>query len=250
MNLQKYFQPSGRLIIIISSALLLNSLPVMAQPLPVKVSLNFPSGDAEGAPKRTSGGGRRSGFASCIQNDKEKPYLTALMPRRDNKSLTISKAPTLYFYVPRTKATVGEFILRDINNDQEDIYQITFKLPNQPGIIKLQLPQKVALKTGSTYKWFFSIICDSEERSSDEYTEGEIKRINISSSVNQAIQKATPLKQAQIYAKYDLWPETITNIDNLRSQSSKEWQELLKSVGLGVIAEEPIIEVEQSPIIP
>ncbi|MEA5574991.1 DUF928 domain-containing protein [Anabaena sp. UHCC 0451] len=209
---------------------------LLAQPLPMKISLEFPTGDSRGTPKSTLGGGRRG--VSCITLDEGKPALTALMPKRDNKSLTVSATPEFYFYVPKTTAITGEFVLR---NGEKDIYQTTFKLPEKSGIVKLQIPPTSNLKTGSTYKWYFTIICNADDRSSDEYTDGIIERTAITPSVNKALQQATPLKKAAIYAQYDLWPETITNIAQLRSEKPDIWKKLLKSVGLEVIAEEQLL---------
>jgi hypothetical protein len=245
MNLPKYFQYLGTLTSKITPAILLISAlpaPLLAQPSPIKISLEFPSGDSKGAPESTLGGGRRG--ISCITMEQGKPSLTALMPKRDNKSLTLSPTPEFYFYVPKTttldgKAIEGEFILRV---GEDDVYQTNLTLPQQAGIVKLQIPPTAALKTGVEYKWFFSIVCNKDDRSGDEYTEGNITRTAISPSLNKALQQAAPLKQAEIYAKYNFWPETITKIAQLRTEKPKEWKELLKSVGLGVIAEEKVFD--------
>jgi len=247
MNQQKYIQYLGKLAVGMSSALLtahIFSPQLLAQPLPMKISLEFPSGDPRGKPQSTIGGGRR-GF-SCIRLEEGKPSLTALTPRRDNEIQTISDSPTMYFYVPKTTAKTGEFVLR--SDDDNDIYQTTFTLPSTSGIVQLNIPSSAGLKTGKKYQWYFTLICNSEDRSGDEYTQGFIQRTTISSSLNKDLQQATPLKQAAIYAKYDLWPETLQNIAQLRTQKPDEWKELLKSVGLEVIAEEPLLKCcQQNP---
>ncbi|MBK1986360.1 DUF928 domain-containing protein [Sphaerospermopsis aphanizomenoides BCCUSP55] len=241
MNCPTFIQYLGKLTGCISPVLLIAFIlpaQLLAQPSPVKISLKFPSGDSRGTPASTIGGGRRG--VSCINLATGKPSVTALMPKRNNKSLTISDSPTLYFYVPQTTATTGEFILR--NDKNNDIYNISFELPQKPGIIHIKIPPTAKLKTGKAYKWYFLLVCDPEDRSSDEYTEGIIERTTISSSLNKYFQQAKPLKQAEIYAKNDLWPETITKVAQLRTQQPKEWEELLKSVGLEVIAKEPLLE--------
>lgn len=244
MKLHKHCHYLRKLFYITSPALLLLfAFPthLLAQPSSVKVSVNFPSGDPKGTPARSSGGGKR-GNSSCLTIDKNKPTLTALMPTRENKSLTLAENPDFYLYIPQTKAQIGEFILR---SNEEDIYQTSFKLPGQPGIVKLTIPPKVSLKTGSKYQWYFTIVCNPDDRSADEYTEGTIERTAISSSVSQALEKATPLKQAEIYAKYDIWPETMTKVVQMREEKPNEWQGLLKSVGLEVIADEPLLNITE-----
>ena len=240
MNLSKYFLYLRKLISIISPTLLITSaLPtqLLAQPLPMKISLEFPSGDSRGTPKSTLGGGRRG--HSCLTRDKKKASLTALMPNRSNKSLTVSATPEFYFYVPTSTATTGEFVIR---SGEEDGFETTFQVPSKSGIVKLQLPSQFPLKKGLTYKWYFAVICDDLDRSADEYTEGIIERTAISKSSNEALQQATPLKQAKIYAQYNIWSETLTNIAQLRIQKPNEWKELLKSVGLEEIAEEQLVD--------
>ena len=240
MNLPKYFLYLRKLISIISPTLLITSaLPtqLLAQPLPMKISLEFPSGESRGTPKSTLGGGRRGN--SCLTRNKKKPSLTALMPNRSNKSLTVSATPEFYFYVPTSTATTGEFVIR---SGEEDGYETTFQLPSKSGIVKLQIPSQFSLKKGLTYKWYFTIICDDSDRSADEYTQGIIERTAISTSLNKALQQAIPLKQAEIYAQYNIWTETLSTITQLRTQKPNEWKELLKSVGLEAIAEEQPVD--------
>jgi hypothetical protein len=240
MNLLKYFLNPKKLVGIISSTLLVASVcpkQLLAQPLPMKISLDFPSGDSRGAPNSTIGGGRRGN--SCITPDDEKGSVTALMPNPDNKSLTVSGTPEFYFYIPITTATTGEFILK---SDGENIYEKSFKLPSKPGIVKLKIPAESALKIGSTYKWYFSIICNNDDRSYDEIIQGVIKRTAISESLNKDIQQTTPLKKAEIYAEHNIWAEVLSNISYLREPKLDEWDQLLKSVGLEKISRENVVD--------
>ncbi|TAF10141.1 MAG: DUF928 domain-containing protein [Nostocales cyanobacterium] len=249
MHLSNYSLYLRKLFRIISPAILITSfLPtqLLAQPFPIKISLKFPSGDPRGTPETTVGGGKRG--VSCITLEKGKPSLTALMPKRDNKSLTVSGTPEFYFYVPKTQATKEEFVLGEfiLKKGEEDIYKQTFTLPTQPGIVKLQLPVTSSLKIGSTYTWYFLIICDPEDRSGDQYTVGTIEKIVISPSLQEALQQATPVKRTEIYAHNDLWPETVSNMVKLRTNQPNEWKELLESVGLEMIAEEPLLQCCQA----
>ncbi|NET69499.1 MAG: DUF928 domain-containing protein [Sphaerospermopsis sp. SIO1G2] len=245
MNRQKYSRHISKLFRILSPTLLFVLLlpsHLLAEPSSFQVSVHFPSGENKGKPLRTSGGGKR-GNSLCLKLDPDKPTLTALMPTRDNKSFTTSKQPNFYFYVPPTSAQTGEFILR--NKEEEDIVQASFKLPKQPGIVKLQIPPTVALETGESYKWYFTIVCNKNDRSADEYTEGTIERKVISPSVNKALQESPPLRQANIYAKYYMWSETITNVLQIRQEKPNQWKELMESVGLEIIADEPVVPITE-----
>ncbi|MEA5619380.1 DUF928 domain-containing protein [Cronbergia sp. UHCC 0137] len=225
--------------------LIVSALPgqLLAQPSPIKISLEFPSADPRGNPQRTVGGGRRG--ASCISVESGKPSLTALMPTRANQGNTVANNPQLYWYIPKTTATIGELVVKD--ELENEIYQTNFTVPGSPGIVKLTIPESATLKTGQKYRWFFTLICNPEDRSQDEYTYGSLQKTTLSSSLDSYLDAATPLKKAEIYAKYNIWQETLSNIAELKTEKPKEWEELLKSVGLEAIAKEPFLNCCTKP---
>jgi hypothetical protein len=72
--------------------------------------------------------------------------------------------------------------------------------------------------------------------------DGWIQRTELSPDLKTKIEQATPLEQAQLYAKARIWPETLMLASQLRSSKPDEWEELLNSVGLTEIAQAPFIE--------
>jgi hypothetical protein len=251
MNLQTYINLLGKIAVGISPTLIILStfsLPSSAQPnssrqsptTPTKIAqLQFPSAPNRGRPQRTSAGGRRGG--SCILGEKNEPSLTALMPTSDNEGKTVSDHPELYVYVPKTTSNLGEFAILDEQGNQ--IYQTNFVPPNQEGIVKLTIPSSAGLKTGSKYKWYFTIICNSDERSEDEYISGSLERTTLGSLLNMYIQQAAPLKKAEIYAKNKIWHDTVTNAAVLRNENPVAWSQLLESVGLEEFQKQPFVDL-------
>lgn len=212
----------------------------LAQSNPTEISLKFPSTGNRGAPKATTGGGSRGEDAACISAKENEPSLIALMPNRENIGKTAAATPTLYWYIPKSKATSGEFILLDEGNNEA--YQTTFALPTQPGIVKLSIPTTAFLQPGKRYSWSFSLICDSQYRNRDQYVEGILEYTELSANLKDQLKNATPLERARLYAKSAIWSETLDIVAQLRRQNRTEWEELLTSVGLEAIAQAPLMD--------
>lgn len=201
--------------------------------------IKFPSSADRGKPKRTSAGGRRGD--SCLIIEKNKPSLTAIMPTWDNQGKTVKDTSSLYIFVPQNNTKTGEFVL--IDEQGNNTYQTNFTPPNQAGIVEVNIPSSASLKAGKKYYWYFTLICDSEDRSKDEYVSGLLERTTIGSLLNSSLQQATLLKQAEIYAKNNIWHDTIINVVALRQENPQIWVSLLESVGLKEFAQEPFVEL-------
>lgn len=217
----------------------LASPQLLAQSL--KVSVTFPPTENVGAPARTAGAGKRS--PSCV---KGKTPLTALTPS-NNVSITVSGNPTLFWYVPETKAQLAELVV--VDNEDNEVYQTTLAVKGTPGVVKFSLPATVKLEPGKNYQWQFALICKSTDRSEDEFVRGFIKRTELSSEQKTRLASTKePLKQAEMYAGAKIWQETLTLLAQLRSERPNDskitnaWKELLDSVELQAIATEPLVE--------
>ncbi|MDH6059581.1 DUF928 domain-containing protein [Chrysosporum bergii ANA360D] len=199
--------------------------------------------------------GRRRGAASrgsCFLNSQ---YAVPLVPTDYEAQLTTSQHPTFLFYVPETAQPIQglEFVLRE-EESIETVYRKTFKPVQQGGIVSITIPSdEPSLKAGKKYIWGFSMICDFLNRDQDLYEEGQIELIeneNLSSQIQQTTQ---PLDKAMLYAAAGLWENTLSVLVNLRrdrpndSQVEKYWQDLLKSVDLKEVAQEPLLPCCTSP---
>lgn len=90
----------------------------------------------------------------------------------------------------------------------------------------------------------FSIICDRNDRSYDQYTEGGLERINLTPQQQAKIEQVEqqPLVQAQLYADAGVWNETLEIVQQLREASPSSWEQLLQSVGLSELTQQPILD--------
>ncbi|EAZ88433.1 DUF928 domain-containing protein [Crocosphaera chwakensis] len=203
------------------------------------ISLEFPNTGNRGAPKKSTGGGTRSEDETCLSNDENEPPLVALMPNRENKAKTASETLSFYGYIPTTTATEGEFVL--VDEDNNEVYYTQFPLSSTPGIIKLEIPKTVALKPGN-YTWSLMIICDSRYRNRDKYVEGSLEYVVLTEELENQIKDKPSLEKAQVYANESLWFETLDTVAKMKEENPQEWQELLTSVGLEMLAEVPIVD--------
>ena len=242
-------------------------LPLKAQP--IEISLRFPKAGDIGAPRRTGGAGQRGG-PSCL---KDGIPLTPVTPI-NNGVKTLLPNPTLYVYVPETKASSAEFIVVDESGNE--VYDTTLVLKNTPAIVSVSLPDKVTLTPGNKYTWHFAVICNPINRDRDEFVRGLILPTTIdllSEEVRQETgQELTPeqkemlnpsefrknlaqlktnpqeakrllQQQAEAYSQVEIWSETLTIFTQL-SQAfpddcnlTNQRKELFESVELDEIAQ-------------
>lgn len=196
----------------------------------------------DGSTPTTAGGGTRGG--SCTLNDKS---IIPLIPSKSSV-LTVSDYPTFFAYIPQSTARTARFVLREEGQD-DAVYDTTFYIPIRPGIISVALPKTglPPLKVGKIYHWFLALVCDPEGDGSDAIAEGWIKRIEPSSTLLANLKKASSRQLPRVYGKAGIWQETLTILAELRrahpgdSAIAAEWENLLKQVGLGEVATEPLI---------
>jgi hypothetical protein len=209
------------------------------------------------------GAGTRGG---CPQV--EKP-LTALLPKTKRVSddsqnfrlaktiststlgLTTAKHPTLWFYIPYslTPSHRIEFVLQDEQGN--DVYETSLtKSDISPGVVGLQIPSTApSLKVNQVYRWYFLVYCDPKQPEALVFVEGLVKRVPMSSSLESQMAQATADEKAALYAKAGMWPEAVTSLAKLRQQNpedaalKEDWVNLLKSMNLDAIAQEPITTV-------
>ncbi|NEO56719.1 MAG: DUF928 domain-containing protein [Okeania sp. SIO3B5] len=196
------------------------------------ISIEFPSGPQRESSGNTTGGGTR-GICPIAPGQIE---LTALTPG-DNVATTVADNPKFFVYVPEHEAKSAEFEITDKSGNS--IYSTKLDISETSGIVKLALPKNVSLTTNKEYIWVFVMICDESDYSVNKIVEGIVKKVEISSDLENSLKNASPLEQAEIYAKAKIWNETIATVAELRNSYPTEWEELLKSVGLDEIASEP-----------
>lgn len=204
------------------------------------------------APDNTTGGATRQGkdeeLGRCIQGSRS---LVALVPT-SGIGETTSEFPTIFWYMPQTAALALEFVLRDAN--VKDIYRVQYSLPKStqgvvspPGVRGLNVSNLSPLEIGQEYHWELALICNPSDRSKDIVVEGWVKRVKADPTLARRIQQTTPQERVALYADARLWYETLATLVELRRTRPDDqelidaWETLLKSVGLEIVASEPIV---------
>jgi hypothetical protein len=179
--------------------------------------------------------------------------LTALVPK--NKiGRTVSDYPTFFFYLPQTDAELAELILEDESGNQ--IYQQDLTIKNLSGVIGVSIPANTnvpPLEVGKSYTWKFTVVCDAEDRSSDQLETGIVRRVELSADILSQLEAADPRQKTVIYAENGIWQDALSNLAAARRANpsdtdlAADWESLLDSVALPEIAKEPIVEMEAQP---
>ena len=210
-------------------------------------AVQFPNTSDRGAPARGPSLGTRGEI--CLDVD-QRPSLTSLLPHNAIATAFGADADipmSLWFYIPETGAAGAELIV--VNELGEEIYQQTVELPSEPGTIQVMLPTYEAdgetptFTSGSLYYWDFALICDPSDRTDDILLGGGIQRLDASPDFLAQLEAVDddPLAQAALYAQQGAWQETIALAASVRSEYPDAWNELLLSVDLDAVADQPII---------
>lgn len=222
----------------------IGSLSALSIPQAAK-SLEFNSSGLEvGQPSNTTGGGVRGTRCTVVvDEDDETAKIKGLMPSQseDLVGKTTSKTPALYWYVPeiikqdKTGNTLplkkAELVVLD--EEGKEVYFTQFTLAASPAIIKHDIPASAGLEEGKKYQWVMAIVCDPDDRSSDEFVAGELRVVGEEAALEDALASAkTALEKAEAYAKAQIWYETVDSLAKARQKYQQEWEELLESVGL------------------
>lgn len=202
-----------------------------------------PNSIRQGLPGRRIGSGTRG---ECNLGHKQ---LTALIPK-NNLALTVAANPQLFFYLPSiSNSQTIEFVLLDEADNQ--IYEKTFKPTSTNGIISLSLSDASLkeLAIGKKYHWYLLIVCNAQDRANDISVDGWIQRVELNSTLAKKLKQAAPLQRPAMYVTADLWQDALANLVQLRlthptdANIASEWSQLLRSIDLNNIAQEPLEKV-------
>lgn len=207
-------------------------------------------------PRRSIPGRRESGGTrgpACVQGPTN---LTVLLPQ-GNVGLTTAAYPQFFWYLPKTRAKTMQFSLYRGNERepaQELLYEKILTPPEQAGVVSLSLPKEAdvtPLAVGQTYFWAVTLMCEPDDPLKNIQAEGWIERIAIEPGLAKELTAAKPSDRPQIYAHNGIWFETLSTLAGLRcantqnSALTKSWNELLTSVKLDRLAEQPFTQVCQ-----
>lgn len=154
---------------------------------------------------------------------------------------TLSKTPTLYWYVPEHEAEMGEVVMVDETGNE--VYFAEFAVPSSSGIIKYEIPASAGLEEGKRYEWNMALVCDPEDRAADGFSRGHMLVVEEPTGLDEDLAAATnALEEAEAYAKAQLWHDTVNSLAEAAEEYPEEWKGLLESVGLEAIATADVLD--------
>jgi hypothetical protein len=213
-----------------------NPAPGWTQPGSQVIADKPPAPDT-GTPdgQRTPGGTRPEQTVACKPTDKP---LTALVPE-NGKGLTTAEYPVFWFYIPYAAEEIHsiEFSLHD-RDETTTLYRTSLQLTQTPGVIGIYLPQspEYALKVNESYHWYFTVKCEPKETSEEDDIVLEGWATRVEQRPNQVI-----------------WYDELTNLakrylsEPENPEVKRDWVDLLKSVGLEGMAQEPVVSSVANP---
>ncbi len=191
-------------------------------------------------PPDSSGGGVRGGGTQSMN-------IIPLIPKDETTNTlwgqTLSATPTFFLYVPAGIDKTIKFYLVD-EVEGETLYEMFLTPPSNGGIISVTFPKEggKTLKEGRVYSWYFEVQVDSAETNPNPFVSGFVQRIVPSPELNSRLQAATTDDdRSKIYAANGIWYDLIATAATLRSTNPNNWEAMLNSVGLGAIAQAPLL---------
>ncbi|NES82627.1 MAG: DUF928 domain-containing protein [Moorea sp. SIO2B7] len=271
----KQFVNSTYLILVITGIVITSSiysLQVTGQSIPLRRNynnekLNFippptanqNANDNElGRPRnRSSGGGRNPCLEQLIalvpgSGEVEIQEGTCDTALESFLALTLDDRPTFFFYVPQESKSGldAEFVLLDDNRKFIDKWEIS--LSGKPGVVSFQIPQPLK-ETGKEYQWLFSLLIHPRNPADNPTVEGMVKVVELDSDLDSKLSTITePRERIVFYANHHIWHDALTSLANLNCKNNgdstlvtdghNDWYNLLNSVGLGAIAQTPLVD--------
>ena len=188
-----------------------------------------------GAPGGRVGGGTRGSGRQVF-------VLTVLAP--DHSALTVSEQPSLYWFISSATSLPIEVTLMDLRTTQP-VLETRLAAPIAPGVHRIRLADHgVRLQPGVPYRWFVTIVPDSNRRSRDILAGGAIERVEPPDGLSAKLAQASKEKTPFLYAEEGVWYEALTAISDLIESAPndavlrKQRATLLAQVGLPTVGED------------
>src|ERR671919_2263562 len=146
-------------------------------------------------PKRGAPGGRVGGGTRGTQ--REVFVLSVLAP--DHTGLTTSEQPSLYWFISGSTSLPVELTLMDPEGVQP-ILETRLAAPIKPGVHRVRLADhNIRLKPGEAYRWFVTVVPDSDRRSKDILAGGAIERVDVPSDLKA---KMATTNKSELFSLY------------------------------------------------
>ncbi len=208
----------------------------------------FKPANGKGTARRASGGASRVGtyyLNPSIVGAEGPAALIALLPQTFHGT-TVSERPTILVYIPASNAEEAVFSLKDEAGNMQ--YQMTVPVAGKTGVVPIKLPTDApALAIGKNYQWFLALKVDGQLSPSTPYVDGWVQRIQPNTELTTAMQQGDALELATAFGKNGVWYDCVATMATLHASQpsditlSKQWTELLSSVGLKEITTAPVL---------
>jgi Domain of Unknown Function (DUF928) len=250
---------NGVTVILLGLSLGLGTLPLFTQDVLAQNKIRYNPRTNVGAPKVSVPGITRSG--GCLEANCLTAILPNLSPSRGQTIgsseevpplvLTTLERPTLYFFVPKGegRAYFRLFEIDAKSGKTERIYRSAFSTKHEAGVIGYQIPDDApALKVGKDYLWEFTI----SDLNTLESTRGTMRRVTVTPALARQLNTRDASAKANAYAQAGIWLDTLQVLANdgnseLPAAPSAAWSQLLTSVNLGKVANQPLQPCCQMP---
>jgi hypothetical protein len=242
MDWRKSVQSLGIIVFILSSSVETSEGTVPQPPTQPnsqpQISLIFLPTEDNGLPRDR---GVKAGNPPCLKPPFNFPPLLALVPP-NSVVKTVAANPTFYVYVSELRGEqLAELVV--IDEADREIYRRYFTLPGTSGIHKFTVSERLSLERDKNYRWYFAVVCNRENRSSNLVVEGVLRRTELSEKFKTLLEQAkNPLERARLYAGARIWNETLNIAVPLRREYPEEWAELFGSVKLEKYSQKPFID--------
>ncbi|MEM7714075.1 MAG: DUF928 domain-containing protein [Cyanobacteria bacterium P01_A01_bin.68] len=229
-------------LLIISCLVTLSLIPIWITPSQAGVTFKPPVTSAPSDGKSTAGASRDGGSCAIGKANKSDASIVKLLPK-SNIGLTTEQRPSIMVYIPPTTAQTAFFSIQDENFNHH--YQTTLQLPESVGVMEIKLPASApALATDTKYQYSLAMICGEYLEPDSPLVSGWIQRVEAKGN---AVNTKPSIELASKFANDGIWLDALSTLAQLKkSQPSNQfvntsWQQLLNSVGLDEIAQQPIV---------
>jgi hypothetical protein len=182
-----------------------------------------------GAPGGRIGGGTRGVAGETLA-------LSVLAP--DDRALTVSEQPTLYWFISNRTSLPVEVVLMDPDGIRP-MLELNLAPPTQAGLHPIRLAEHgIRIQPGIAYRWYVAVVPDAGRRSRDILAGGTVERIVPPADLSSTLSTAGRAERVAVYAGAGLWYDALTAVTTLVEQSPgdsvprQQRAALLKQVGL------------------
>ena len=156
----------------------------------------------------------------------------------DDRALTASEQPVLYWYISARTSLPVEIAIMD-PTAVAPLLEVTVPGPTEAGVHAVRLSDYgVRLRVGVPYRWYVAVVPDSGRRSRDVLAGGTVERVVSEAGLGSATTTADPRQRAYRYAEDGFWYDALAVLGEMIDRAPQDPEPrtlraaLLRQVGL------------------